>query len=88
MNRSEQRSRRTATEGRAVEDVSGYGLLGLTLGIVAGFLFAFYLIVPLFPKTGSTEVVTLMTSVVVALMTVGGGVGYVLSRRSARVAAS
>lgn len=63
------------------QDTSGWGLAGLTLGIVAGFLSVFYLVVPLFPKVKATGPLTLMTVLAVAAMTFCGTIGYQLTRR-------
>jgi hypothetical protein len=72
-----------AENGRrgGVEDVSGLGLVGLTLGILLGFVAGCFWAVPLFPKSKSVEILTAMTTVVVALMTIGGGLGYLMTRR-------
>ncbi len=69
---------------RGVQDVSGWGLAGLTLGIVAGFAASFYWLVPLFPKVRTTGNITLMTVLVVAAMTLGGTIGYLATRRKVR----
>lgn len=69
---------------RGVQDVSGWGLLGLTIGILAGFVIAYYWLVPLFPKVKTTAVITLMTTVVMAAMTLGGVIGYLATRRRKR----
>ena len=66
---------------RGVQDTSGYGMLGLTVGTLAGFAASYYGLVPLFPKVKTTEIITLMTTVVVVAMTLGGAVGYVSTRR-------
>jgi hypothetical protein len=66
---------------RGVQDTSGYGFLGLTVGTLAGFAASYWGLVPLFPKVKTTEIITLMTTVVVAAMTLGGALGYVATRR-------
>jgi hypothetical protein len=66
------------------QDVSGWGLAGLTAGIVAGFLISFYWLIPLFPTVKTTGVLTLMTASVMAAMTLGGAVGYWATRRKTR----
>jgi hypothetical protein len=66
---------------RGVQDRSGLGFVGMTLGVVAGFLLAFYYLVPAFPRDKATANLTLMTSVVMAAMTTGGAIGYILTRR-------
>ncbi len=77
MTQSPQRSSTQA----GVQDKTGWGFAGLTLGIVGGFLAAFYFVVPLFPKVKATGNVTMMTVVVVAAMTIGGAIGYIATRR-------
>jgi len=67
-----------------VEDASGWGLLGLTLGILAGFAASLYLVIPLFPTVHATGSLTVMTVLVVAAMTMGGGIGYLATRGKAR----
>ena len=69
---------------RGVQDVSGWGLAGLTAGIVLGFVLAYYGLLPLFPRVKTTGMLTLMTTMVVAAMTLGGAVGYVVTRRKTR----
>ena len=64
-----------------VQDTAGWGLLGLTVGILAGFAVGLYLVVPLFPKTSSIPALTVMTTLTVVAMAVGGGLGYLLTRR-------
>lgn len=80
----------SSTQARAVErgtggtqDRSGWGLLGMTLGILLGFFITFYFLVPLFPKSNATLNLTLMTTLVIAAMTAGGAVGYLALRRKA-----
>ena len=66
---------------KGVHDVSGRGLAGLTAGIIGGFIIAYYGIIRLFPTDKTTGTLTLLTTIVVAAMTIGGAVGYVLTRR-------
>ncbi|HEX9867017.1 MAG TPA: hypothetical protein VGC99_00230 [Candidatus Tectomicrobia bacterium] len=70
---------------KGCQDVSGWGLAGLTAGIVAGFVIAYYWLIPLFPRAKTTGVLTLMTTIVVAAMTLGGVVGYLATRRKTRL---
>jgi hypothetical protein len=87
MTTRHQRADVTSSRGRdGVADVSGWGLLGLTVGVLSGFLLGCFQIVPLFPPSNSPAVLTMMTTAVVGLMTVGGAVGYLVSRRSPLVA--
>jgi hypothetical protein len=69
---------------RGCQDVSGWGLAGLTAGIIAGFLIAYYGLIPLFPRIETTGMLTLMTALVVTAMTLGGAVGYLATRRKTR----
>ena len=66
---------------RGVQDRAGWGLLGLTFGILAGFALSMYVLIPLFPKTDTTGSLTVMTAIAVAAMTVGGTLGYLATRR-------
>jgi hypothetical protein len=68
-------------QAKGCQDVSGWGLAGLTAGIVAGFLISYYWLIPLFPRVQTTGVLTLMTAIVAAAMTLGGVVGYWATRR-------
>ena len=68
---------------RGVQDTSGWGLLGLTIGILVGFAVAYYWVVPLFPRVKTTGVITVMTVLVAAAMTIGGALGYLATRRRA-----
>jgi len=80
-----ERNSRTAAHGSSapgVQDASGVGLFGLTLGILAGFLASFYWIVPFFPKVKAMGNLTVMTAVVVVAMASGGALGYLASRRA------
>ncbi len=67
---------------RGTQDASGWGLLGLTVGVLAGFVVSLRLAVPLFPRPVGTWGLTAMTTLVVAAMTGGGGIGYWLTRRA------
>lgn len=69
---------------KGCQDVSGWGLAGLTAGIVAGFLISYFWLIPLFPRVQTTGVLTLMTAIVAAAMTLGGAVGYLATRRKTR----
>lgn len=77
----------TSTAGRrsdrGVQDTSGWGLLGLTIGILGGFAAAYYWVIPIFPRVKTTGVITAMTALVVAAMTIGGALGYLATRRPA-----
>jgi hypothetical protein len=75
---------RSEQTGRGVEDTAGWGFLGLTLGIVGGFVVSVPLLVPLFPKPVGNWALTVMTCLVVIAMTIGGAVGYLVTRRAAR----
>ena len=68
-------------QGLGFEDPSGWGLLGLTLGVLTGFAVSLYLVIPLFPRAHATGSLTVMTALVVVAMTLGGGVGYLATRR-------
>ena len=70
-----------ATEG--VQDRSGWGLLGMAVGILLGFYASFAWIVPLFPKDKTTMSLILLTTIVVVAMTMGGAIGYLTTRRKA-----
>lgn len=77
----------SADGGRAesgTQDVAGWGLLGLTAGTVAGFFLAYYGALPLLPKYDSTLMVTIMTTITVVAMTLGGGIGYIATRKKSR----
>ncbi len=67
---------------RGIQDASGWGLLGLTVGALAGFALSLQLAVRLFSRPVGTWGLTAMTTLVVAAMTVGGGIGYWLTRRA------
>ena len=69
------------SSAQGVQDVSGLGFLGLTLGILAGFFASFYWIIPLFPKVKAVGDLTVMTTVVMAAMAIGGALGYLATRR-------
>ncbi len=71
------------SSAHGVQDVSGLGFLGLTFGILVGFFGSFYWIIPLFPKVKAVGNLTMMTTVVVAAMTIGGALGYLATRRKA-----
>lgn len=71
-----------ATAG-GTQDKSGWGMLGMTAGILLGFFLCFWFLVPLFPKDKGTFNVTVMTTLVTAAMTIGGAVGYLALRRKA-----
>lgn len=66
---------------KGVQDVSGWGLAGLTAGIVVGFAIAYYGIIRLLPTDKTTGTLTLLTTIVVAAMTIGGAIGYLVTRR-------
>lgn len=66
------------------QDVAGWGLLGLTVGTLAGFFLAYYGVIRMLPKTDSTLMITVMTSITVVAMTLGGGIGYVATRKKSR----
>jgi hypothetical protein len=67
---------------KGCQDVSGWGLAGLTGGIAVGFITAYYWLIPLVPKVKTTAALTLMTAIVVAAMTLGGAVGYWAMRQT------
>jgi hypothetical protein len=75
---------RSDRTGRGVEDTAGWGFLGLTLGIVGSFVVSVPLLVPFFPKPAGNWALTVMTALVVIAMTIGGAVGYLVTRRAAR----
>ena len=66
------------------QDVSGWGLLGMTVGTVTGFFLALYGAMPMLPKDHSTLMITFMTSITVAAMVLGGGIGYIATRKKSR----
>lgn len=63
------------------QDRSGWGLLGLLVGVLSGFALTFYVILPMLPKDKGTLMITLMTTIITAGMTIGGAVGYMVARR-------
>ena len=73
----------TSADAGGTQDKSGWGIVGMTLGILAAYILVFYFVVPLFPKDKGTLNVTLMTTVVTAAMTIGGAIGYLVTRRKA-----
>jgi hypothetical protein len=72
----------SASEGWT-QDKAGWGMLGMTVGILAAYFLVFYFLIPLFPKDKATLNVTLMTTLVTAAMTIGGALGYLALRRKA-----
>ena len=50
---------------------------------LVGFAVAYYWVVPLFPRVKTTGVITVMTTLVAAAMTIGGALGYLATRRRA-----
>lgn len=64
-----------------IQDKSGWGLLGLTLGILVGFFAPYFLAMPMFPKVQDALVIATATTLTVASMTLGGLAGYFLLRK-------
>jgi hypothetical protein len=71
-------------DSTGAQDTAGWGLLGLTLGVLIGFFGSFYGLIPLFPRGGDVLMLTIMTAIVTAAMTIGGAVGYLATRRRTR----
>jgi hypothetical protein len=64
-----------------IEDNSGRGAIGMTLGIVGGYALGYLVLVPLLPKDKSTNGVMLLTFVTMASMVGLGVLGYFATRK-------
>jgi hypothetical protein len=73
----------TPEKRKGVEDRSGLGLVGLTGGLVGGFVVAYYGLAPVLLTDASMNAQTLMTVATMVLMILGGGAGYYFTRRPA-----
>lgn len=71
----------TLSSDSGVQDRSGWGLLGLIVGVLAGLALSFLLVLPMLPKDKGTLMITLMTTIVTGAMTLGGALGYLAGRR-------
>lgn len=67
-----------------IEDPSGRGAIGLTIGVIGGYALSYLYAVPLLGRARTMESVTLMTTVVMASMIALGALGYFATRRRPR----